>query len=299
MGRLSVWLMNPVMGKEVKLRFRSFKSFLGILFYLVVLGAVALAFIYLTSTTGRGFGGFRAGDSRMLFLILTMAQMLLIAFMSPGLTAGTISGEREKQTLNILLTTRQPSTAIILSKLLSSLAYLVLMIIASLPLYAIMFLYGGVSPQMVLSTFGIYLLTIFTFGSLGVMFSTLIRKTIVAMITTYGVVLFLTAGTAFLFFFSQAFGVGSYSVSGTVSQQEPMHLFPYIMSALDPLIVLFTYIQPGMAGELERLTNIHVPLWQAFMGCYLVIAIVAVLIAILRLRPRMKLKKETKVESDE
>lgn len=284
------------MGKEVKLRFRSFKSFLGILFYLVVLGAVALVYIYVTSNARYGFGGFQANDSRILFLILTMAQMLLIAFMSPGLTAGAISGEREKQTLNILLTTRQPSTAIILSKLFSSLAYLALMIVASLPLYAIVFLYGGVSPKMVLSTFGIYLLTIFTFGSLGVMFSTLIRKTIVAMITTYGVALFLTAGAAFVFFFLQAFLFG-YQAGGQSQQQ--IHVFPYIMSAIDPLIVLFSYIQPGVAEELMDSTNVQIPLWQSFIACYLIMAIAAVSIAVWRLRPRMKSKMVEKVEADE
>ncbi|HEX7064596.1 MAG TPA: ABC transporter permease [Bacillales bacterium] len=295
MNRLSTLLMNPVMGKEVKLRFRSFKSFLGILFYLIILAAVALVYIYVTSNDRYGFGGFRADDSRILFLILTMAQMLLIAFMSPGLTAGAISGEREKQTLNILLTTRQPSTAIILSKLISSLVYLVLMIVASLPLYAIVFLYGGVSPQMVLVTFGIYMLTILTFGSLGVMFSTLIRKTIVAMITTYGVALFLTAGAAFMFFFLEAFLFG-YQPPG---QQQQVHVFPYILSAIDPLIVLFTYIQPGLSEELMDSTNIEIPLWKTFVASYLIMAVAASFVAIWRLRPRMKSKTMKKVEADE
>src|SRR5690606_40575352 len=76
--------------------------------------------------------------------------------------------------------------------------YLLLMMISSLPLYSIVFLFGGVHPNLLLSTFLLYLVVMITIGSLGVLFSTLIRKTIIASITTYGVALFLTAGTGFL-----------------------------------------------------------------------------------------------------
>ena len=42
--------------------------------------------------------------------------------------------------------------------------------------------------------FGFSVFTVFVFGSLGVMFSTFIRRTIAAMVTTYGVMLFLVGG---------------------------------------------------------------------------------------------------------
>lgn len=296
MNRLQTVFMNPVLNKEVKLRFRSFKSFLGMLFYLTVLGAVALGFIYMETVTVRAYGGFSAADSRTLFIVLSVAQMLLIAFMTPGLTAGAISSERERQTLNILLTTRQSSTAIILSKLISSLSYLLLMVIASLPLYALVFLYGGVSPYMVISTFTLFFLTMFTFGSLGVMFSTLIRKTIVAMITTYGIALFFVAGSAFLFLF---FGGLFFSQPAGPGQQQQIHLLPYVMTMLNPLIVLFSMIQEGMFDEIVRETGIHVALWKSFTVTYLTIAVVAILVSIRRLRPHMRSKTPKKVDGDE
>lgn len=43
----------------------------------------------------------------MMFAVLTILQMALVLFITPSLTAGAISSEREKQTLNILLTTTQ------------------------------------------------------------------------------------------------------------------------------------------------------------------------------------------------
>ncbi|HET7521732.1 MAG TPA: ABC transporter permease [Bacillales bacterium] len=298
MNRWQAVFMNPVLNKEVKLRFRSFKSFLGILFYLFVLAAVALLFIYMETVSVNRYGGFRAGESRMMFMVLSVVQMLLIAFMTPGLTAGAISGERERQTLNILLTTRQSSTAIILSKLFSSLAYLLLIVVASLPVYALVFLYGGVSPGMVISTFGIFVLTMFTFGSFGVMFSTLIRKTIVSMITSYGVALFLLAGSVFLFFFLGELFFDARTVVGP-GQQPPVHITPYVLAMINPIVVMLSLFQGGIFFDVGRLSGIDIPLWQGFAASYLGMAVIAMLIAIRRLRPRMKSRTPRKVAQDE
>lgn len=111
MSRLQGLLINPVLNKEIKLRFRSIKGFLGLLFYLIALGAIALGFIYINSMNGSS-GYMRPEESRFMFIVLSMMQMGLIIFMTPGLTAGVISGERERQTLNMLLTTQQSSTTI-------------------------------------------------------------------------------------------------------------------------------------------------------------------------------------------
>ena len=89
----------------------------------------------------------------MMFAVLTILQMALVLFITPSLTAGAISSEREKQTLNILLTTTQSSTQIVVGKLLSSVAFLVLMLVAGLPLYSLVFLFGGVSPSQLISIF--------------------------------------------------------------------------------------------------------------------------------------------------
>src|SRR5690606_18272 len=116
-------LANPVLIKEVKLRFRSLKSFTGILFYLIAMSVFVFGFIFLTtSISGSGF--FRPDESFALFTMMTFIQLGLILFITPGLTAGTISTEREKQTLNMLLTTSQTSFQIIFGKLTSSVAFL-------------------------------------------------------------------------------------------------------------------------------------------------------------------------------
>lgn len=291
MNRLTSLFINPVLNKEVKLRFRSFKSFIGILFYLAVCAAVCLAFIWME---GQSRNGFTASDSRNLFLLLSMGQLGLVAFITPGLTAGAISGERERQTLNILLTTQQSSLSIVVSKLFSSLAFLILMMVASLPLYSLVFLYGGVSPQMVIVTFGIHFLTMLMIGSIGMMFSTLIRKTMVATITTYGVMLFFVVGTGLLYIL---FGQIIFNVYQNPGSNPPAQWVPYTALMLNPGVVLFNSFEAGgLDYALQRL-GITWPIWRGFTISYIVISILTLWVSIWRLRPRMRTKKDKKKAS--
>ncbi|CAG9606775.1 ABC transporter permease [Pseudoneobacillus rhizosphaerae] len=275
------FVVNPVLNKEFKLRFRTFKSFLGILFYLLALAILIIGFVFIESMTNSQ-GYFKPDQSREMFMILSVLQLALILFITPGLTAGVISSERERQTLNIMLTTTQSSTSIIVSKLLSSISFLLLLIIASLPLYSIVFLFGGISPGQLLTMIGFYTFTIITFGSIGVLFSTLIRKTIVSMVTTYGVTLFLAGGTAFLTLILMQLDRGFYNPAGG---NNP---FPYFTAMLNPPIVLLGTFQPEIIKEIQRGTGIEFPLWISFLISYTVIFLGALLLSIKMLRPNMK-----------
>jgi len=276
------FIINPVLNKEFKLRFRSFKSFLGLLFYLLAVGLIIVGFIFIESLSNmQGF--FKPDQSRQVFIVLSFLQLALILFITPGLTAGVISSERERQTLNMMLTTTQSSASIILSKLISSLSYLLLLIIASLPLYSFVFLFGGISPGQVLTTMGFYIFTMIVFGSLGVLFSALIRKTIVSMVTTYGVTLFLAGGTAFLTLILLQL---SYQFHQTPN--PPTSPFPYFTAMLNPVIILLSMFEPEATNEITNRTGIEFPLWASYLISYSVIFIGAILLSIKKLRPNMK-----------
>lgn len=275
----SIWL-NPVLIKEIKLRFRSFKGFLGLLFYLLALAIVMIGFIFL-ETRNSPMGLFRPEQSRSMFMVMSYIQLLLIMFITPGLTAGVISGEREKQTLNILLTTNQSSASIILGKLVSSVAYLLLMIFASLPIYSIVFLFGGISPAQVLTILGFYIFTILAYGSIGILLSTLIRKTIIAMVSTYGAALFLTAGTGFLFGVSMAV-----TQTGITSN----HFISYLFAMVNPAIVLMGLLEPESVQEISKIMGIEFPLWAGYLITYTIIFALTIFFSIHKLRPNMKVK---------
>lgn len=271
-------LANPVLVKEIKLRFRSVKSFTGLFFYLLIMGVFVFGFINLTSSLS-GAGFFSPDESFLLFTMLSYIQLGLILFITPGLTAGTISSEREKQTLNILLTTAQSSFQIIFGKLLSSISFLLLLLVSGLPIYSMVFLYGGVSPGQIAVIFLFYLLTLLAIGSLGVMYSTLTRRTIVSMISTYGTMIFLTAVTGF-------FLVLSISISAA-SMGMGLSPFSYFWASINPAVVLLTLLEPGFSGEIVRMTGISVPLWVTYTIFYLFVFAGSMWLSVSKLRVNM------------
>lgn len=271
-------LVNPVLVKEIKLRFRSVKSFTGLFFYLLIMGIFVFGFINLTSSLSGG-GFFRPDESFLLFTMLSYIQLGLILFITPGLTAGTISSEREKQTLNILLTTAQTSFQIIFGKLLSSIAFLLLLLVSGLPIYSMVFLYGGVSPGQIAVIFLFYFLTLLAIGSLGVMFSTLTRRTIVSMISTYGTMISLTAVTGF-------FLVLSLSISAA-SMAMGVSPLSYLWASINPAVVLLTLLEPGFSGEIVQMTGISVPLWVSYTIFYLLVFAGSMWLSVSKLRVNM------------
>lgn len=272
---------NPVLVKELKLRFRSFKSFSGLMFYLAVICIFIAGFLLLaTEFTGKGF--FSPDMSFMMFAVLTIVQMALVLFITPSLTAGAISSEREKQTLNILLTTTQSSTQIIIGKLLSSVAFLLLMLVAGLPLYSLVFLFGGVSPSQLVSIFLFYLVTVIAIGSIGVMFSTITKKTIVAMIATYGSIIFLGGITAFFFFLTMAFHQMGNPMGGSMS------IMTYLWASINPGALMLTLISPDMGDALAELSGVEIPVWVTYLIAYVLIIVCSLTVAIKKLRANMK-----------
>lgn len=272
---------NPVLLKELKLRFRFFKSVVGLLFYLITLLVFVMAYLSIVQISSVA-GYIRPSESFLLFLILSIAQILLVLFITPGLTAGAISTEREKQTLNILLTTTQTSWQIILGKLTSSISYLGLMLLASLPIYSIVFLFGGVGPmQIMLATF-LFFLTMIAIGSAGVMISTLIRKTIPAMITTYGVSLFLILFT--MIFFTISLMLFSVATLDTDVVNPLAHFF----ISLNPIAAVLAILSPEVGLAINETTGIDIQIYWLYIVFCVVLTVITLTVATKKLRVNMK-----------
>ncbi|OWA34456.1 hypothetical protein B9G55_19370 [Saccharibacillus sp. O16] len=286
----SLWI-NPVLDKEFRLRMRTPRSFFAILGYVLVLGLLAIGFIYVTTiSTSQGMQSgvrFDPSTSRMLFYVLSIAQLVLIAFMTPALTAGVISGEREKQTLNILLTTQQTSSAIIFSKLISSLAFMVLVVLATLPVYSIVFLYGGISPSQLMLVFLFYLFTMLLLGALGIMCSTMFKRTIVAVIMTYGMALFIFVVTGVAYLMSMAVVQRTYYSSVT----PPDYSWVGFILGLNPVGAMVSIFEPNISKEAFLVSSANlqnqapISLWLEFILVYTVVIALALWVAIRRIRP--------------
>lgn len=127
-----------------------------------------------------------------LLLVLT----LLVLVLAPAFTTGAISLEREKQTIDLLVTTPLSTLGMVIGKLLSALTYVFLLILASVPLMAIVFVFGGVGPEDLVRAYVVLFATAFGMGAIGLFISALTRRTQTATVLTLIVVLGITLGSA-------------------------------------------------------------------------------------------------------
>ncbi|GAB6933259.1 ABC transporter permease [Calditerricola satsumensis] len=194
MNKLRGRFLQAVLAVELRRRVRSRRLAWLLSGYLAAIGAIILGYLDVSTGPDAVF----SATSRELFSLLSTLQLVMVLFLTPAVTAGTISGERERQTLNLLLTTNLTAAEIVVGKLVSSLSFLALLVVASLPLYAIVFVYGGVSPTALASTFAFFLFTMAVVGSVSVLASALAHRTSAAMVATYAVVGVMVIGTVLL-----------------------------------------------------------------------------------------------------
>lgn len=193
---------------------------LTILFYNGVLAVIGLVCFYLVFSGNQYYGGINYSDILVIYSIIAVIEVGLVMFVVPAFTASAIAGERERQTLEILLTTRLKPMQIIMGKLMSSISNVLLLVLSSLPILSIVFTVGGVSFQDLMQLVLMTLILAIYIGSMGIFFSTLFKKTVPATVFTYGGVIFLTLGTIFLI------GV-AYLIGENMNQQSYMNAVSY------------------------------------------------------------------------
>ena len=197
--------MAAVGVKELRGRMRGKRAFVILTIHLLLVAGFAWMIESLAERSySGGFGSSFSASSeigRQLFIAIVFLLTLITLILAPASTAGAISLEREKQTLDLLTTTPISSLAIVLGKLLSALSWILLLLLASIPVVALVFTFGGVAPDDVLRAYAILLGTAFVYGAIGLFVSALVKRTQAATVINLVVVIFLTAGTAFLFIF--------------------------------------------------------------------------------------------------
>lgn len=210
---------NPVALKELRGRMRGPRAFVVLTCYLIVVGGfTALLYVAGTaaaySTTGEVDGGTLG---RVLFGSVVAIELFLVTFITPAFTAGSISGEHESQTYDLLRTTLLPERQLVFGKLFSALAYVLLLLLAAIPLQSIAFLFGGVDVEEILISLVVLLATAIFLGTVGVYYSAVTRRTLRANIMTYvtilTVVLVTTAGAVIALAIAEGINPGTGSTT--------------------------------------------------------------------------------------
>jgi len=196
-SRLADAVENPIIVKEGVSRMRTWRAPLVATLYLTLVGGVGFAFLEIAASTSdfaRGSSAAIVGSAS--FAAMAFFQLGLVSLFAPALAAGAISGERERQTLDVLLVSRVSAFGIVWGKLVASLAYMLLLILTALPLFAAVFLFGGIDFEQFLLSQVITITTAVCLGAIAVFFSALFRRSLAATVASYAAAFALLVGTA-------------------------------------------------------------------------------------------------------
>ncbi len=190
--------MGAILFKELRARARSPRTVLLLTFYLVLLAG--LSFLYFRALADQPLrgGAQAAATGRAIFTAIVTVELLLVCFLTPSFTAGLVAGERERQTLDLLITTPIASYAIVFGKLFAALAVITLLIVTAVPVQSVAFMLGGVDPLQIVTASLLLLITALAFGALGLLSSAVMRTSLAATVLAYALVLALVLGAGFL-----------------------------------------------------------------------------------------------------
>lgn len=186
---------NPVVMRDLRAQMRGSRSYWYIGGYLLLLGILAVAGY--AQSTGQSLNPAMWDMQQQPNIVDAQAKLegfywfifgtlaLLITVIAPALTAASVVGERQRQSFDLLVTTPLTANQMLIGKLLSSIAFLGLLLLLSIPAAALCVLLGGTTIG---DVFRIYLLLVvdsIVLSAIGLYFSCAVRVPLLATVWTY------------------------------------------------------------------------------------------------------------------
>lgn len=280
---------NPIVKKDLQVSARSMRLSWGLFVYEAVLTVaflLALVVIQLLSADIYGSGNIY-GYLVYLFPVVAVVQVCIVALITPIITASSISGEKERQTFDIMLTTCMSPFSIVLGKVISAVLRILFYVVAGMPIMALSFVVGGLSwSNLFYFLLAIILLAVFS-GSIGILCSAFCRKSITAVILSFAFY-FVVYGLTFLPVFIRAI-----LRSNTIGES----LLPLLFNPMVFFEEFFTRIMMGESilgnnsvsrSEVGLVTYwlVHGNVWVfVSAACILALAVLFMLVAAWKVNP--------------
>jgi hypothetical protein len=293
-GDLRAFRINPVMLKELRGRMRGVRAFVVLTVYLGLMSGFT-ALLYLVYTpVNRSTGSAAAGEvGRVLFMGVVGIELMLIIFIAPAFTAGAITGERERQTYDLLRTTLLATSSFVIGKLESALSYVLLLLLAAIPLQSIAFLFGGVSELELILAFVLLTVTGITLGTVGIFFSAIAPRTLTASVRAYTSTLVATFIAPLVLTIVVNFLSSALRTTSPIVESILIYVRDFLTS-LNPIATALTTQQLLIDKQVlgfftdtlatDGSTIPRVSPWITFTIIYLVVATILIVLSVRRMR---------------
>lgn len=249
-------IINPIYQKEASISSRSLKTPMVFALFNFVLALVALTAMSVNVNQVRITAEIKYSAFLAIFKFVAMLEFVMILLIMPALSSGSISGEREKKTFDIMRMTKMSSADIVIGKLMAAVGSIIVLVISSAPIIALVFIYGGVRLIDIVVLFASYIIAAIFIGTIGIFISALCDRTVISTACTYTAVLFITLGGAAIYMIKGIIYSGASAYTAGVLERvsaaiNPLAAFSIMLSRLTGDKQLLEYILRliGMGSE--------------------------------------------------
>lgn len=255
---------------------RGKRAFVVLTGYILVLSAIIGLIYWAISVNAPVSVSSMAG--RILSPVLIYVQLGLICLIAPTFSASAISSEREQETFSLLVATLAKPTTILNGKLGAALTYLLLTMFGSLPLIALTYSLGGVGIGEIALSYLVMIVAGITFCSLSFMWSTMIRRGVLAQLVSVFTVIFLVLAMPALGLLLTA--VANNFVSGPSTSFLNI---TFLLLRTNPFAAITYLVIPAMPNPPNSVFLYSVPVWITQVIFYLLLTALSIFISLRRL----------------
>jgi ABC-type transport system involved in multi-copper enzyme maturation permease subunit len=280
---------------------RGARAFIILTVYLLLLACFTsvVYYAYTADAGSAGGGPDMAYLGKVIFASVVIIEIFMVTFITPAFTAGAISGERERQTYELLRTTLLSAPKLVFGKLTAALTFMLLLILAAVPMESLAFVLGGVVWEELAIALVLLLVTAFAFAAIGLLFSAFLRTTLAATVLSYVSALLLTIGLPVMMLIMVGL-VDSliYDMSSKAWFLEALLMYGvFFVISLSPLsaaVATELMLEEENAlfyfwHDIDLTHRIPVPSsWITYCLIYLGLALILLLITVLRVRRQEK-----------
>jgi ABC-type transport system involved in multi-copper enzyme maturation permease subunit len=243
---------GPIFKKELRVSSRRKRNYFMRVVYLVFLTGF-LSVIWLDAvdfnvSSGTHVASRLALAGKQIITFLVWFQFYALQFVAVVMLSTAISDEIYRRTLGVLMSTPITSFQIVVGKLSGKLLQLILLLGVSLPLLAVVRIFGGVPWDYIISSLCITFTALIFVGSLSLFFSSFSRKIYVVIILTL-LALGVLFGLPYILIYRAPLPI----LSKDISLIALYHTNPYFMLNINTSIML----NPSLAGRISFSWPIH------------------------------------------
>ncbi|MBN2588517.1 MAG: ABC transporter permease subunit [Sedimentisphaerales bacterium] len=241
------WLTGPVFDKELRVSSRKRRNYVLRAAYILLM-LIILLFIWAVVVDFRGSRILNvsrlAQAGKVIVTYIVVFQFCASQIIAVVMLSNSISDEIYHKTLGMLMTTPITSMQIVIGKMFSKLLQLFLLLAISLPLLAIVRVFGGVPWSFITSSLCLTLTTVILVSSISLFYSIFCRRAHIVIIVTILSILCLFALIPFLaatiFFLTK---IGSDDVFGMllINTNPYVAFFFNTLAMLEPRAAFFSF----------------------------------------------------------